>query len=151
MKSSYLSVVLTLTCLLGLGEAARAQDAGRVVANVPFEFVAGGVTLPAGTYTVTGSGTFLNGSYFIGDGISPEPHPDLVLMRSNDKSVFLHPTVFDGAPTGYAKFDFEHVGDKYFLSKIETPDGVYTFDPAQAMTKVAKLKDHSALVSSGAN
>ena len=53
MKSSYLTVVLTLTCLLGLGESSRAQDIRKVVVNVPFEFVAGGQTLPAGKYTVS--------------------------------------------------------------------------------------------------
>ena len=54
MKKSSLSVVLTLTCLLGLGVGARAQDVNKIVSNVPFEFVAGGVTLPAGTYTLGG-------------------------------------------------------------------------------------------------
>jgi len=38
MKKSYLTAVLTLTCLLGLGISARAQDAEGVRVNVPFEF-----------------------------------------------------------------------------------------------------------------
>jgi hypothetical protein len=49
MKTSYFTAVLTLTCLLGLGISARAQDTEGVRVNVPFEFVAGGATLPAGT------------------------------------------------------------------------------------------------------
>ncbi len=49
MKKSLFTVVLTMTCLLGLGISAHAQDASRVVVKVPFEFVAGGKTLPAGT------------------------------------------------------------------------------------------------------
>ena len=52
MKKSYLTAVFTLTCLLGLGISAHAQDTEGVRVNVPFEFVAGGTTLPAGTYTV---------------------------------------------------------------------------------------------------
>jgi hypothetical protein len=52
MKKAYLTAVLTLTCMLGLGISARAQDTEGVRVNVPFEFVAGGATLPAGTYTV---------------------------------------------------------------------------------------------------
>ena len=39
MKKSYLTVVLTLTCLLGLSGGAHAQDASRIVVNVPFDFV----------------------------------------------------------------------------------------------------------------
>jgi hypothetical protein len=46
MKTSYFTAVLTLTCLLGLGISAHAQDARGVVVNIPFEFVAGGATLP---------------------------------------------------------------------------------------------------------
>jgi hypothetical protein len=35
MKKSYLTAVLTLTCLLGLGISARAQDTEGVRVNVP--------------------------------------------------------------------------------------------------------------------
>ena len=52
MKKSFFTVVLTMTCLLGLGISAHAQDASGVVVKVPFEFVAGAKTLPAGTYSV---------------------------------------------------------------------------------------------------
>ena len=41
MKTSHLTVVLTLTCLLDLGMSARAEDGSSVVVSVPFEFVAG--------------------------------------------------------------------------------------------------------------
>ena len=44
MKNSYLAVVLTLSCLFGLGISARAQNAGKIAVNVPFDFVAGGET-----------------------------------------------------------------------------------------------------------
>ena len=64
MKKSYLTVVLTLTCLFGLGISARAQDASRVVATVPFDFVAGGETFPAGTLVVNIVGCFLAGLLF---------------------------------------------------------------------------------------
>ena len=52
MKKTYLTAVLTLACMLGVGISARAQDTEGVRVKVPFEFVAGGATLPAGTYTV---------------------------------------------------------------------------------------------------
>ena len=141
MKKLYLSVVLTMICLLGLGEGARALDTDKVVSNVPFEFVAGGVTLPAGVYTA--------------GGISPDAFPSYILIRSHDKGALLLPIAFDGtptvhgAPTGRGAFEFERVGDRYFLSKIETPAGVYTFATPRAITKVAQMKDHGTLTSSG--
>ena len=36
------------------------------------------------------------------------------------------PTVFDDVQTGHAQFNFEHVGDTYFLSAVETPIGTYS-------------------------
>ncbi|HMJ21149.1 MAG TPA: hypothetical protein VK513_04550, partial [Terriglobales bacterium] len=81
MKKSLLAVVLTLTCLLGLGISARAQDLDKVVVNVPFEFVAGGQTLPAGEYNVS--------------RVSDQAFPALAI-RSYDNNAFLLPMFFDG-------------------------------------------------------
>jgi hypothetical protein len=134
MKKSYLTVLLTLTCLLGLGKAARAQDASRIVVNVPFEFVAGGETLPAGTYSVS--------------PVSPESQPSLVI-RTHDKGTLLLPIVFDGVPADHAKVRFEHVGGTYFLRKVETPEGVYTVGTPRATTKVSQMKDYATMSSSG--
>jgi hypothetical protein len=136
MKKSYLIVVLTLTCLLGLSRGAHAQDASRIVVNVPFDFVAGGETLPAGMYSVS--------------RVSTEAQPDLVI-RSDDKSALLLPIVFDGVPAEQAKLGFEHVGDRYFLSKVETLAGVYRIGIPRAMTRVAQTKDHGTMSSSGTN
>jgi hypothetical protein len=101
-----------------------------------FDFVAEGETFPAGTYSVS--------------RVSSEAQPDLVI-RSDDKSTLLLPIVFDGVPAEQTKLGFEHLGDKYFLSKVETLAGVYTIGTPQAMTKVAQMKDHGTISSSGTN
>ena len=136
MKKSHLAVVLTLTCLLGVGISARAQDVDKVAVKVPFEFVAGAQTLPAGTYNVS--------------RVSDKEFTALVI-RSSDYSVFLLPIVFNGASSDNAKLRFEHVGDKYFLSKVKTPAGVYAIRTPRALTQVAQMRDHGAVSSSGAN
>jgi hypothetical protein len=143
VKKSSLAVVLTLTCLLGLGISARAQDLSKIAATVAFDFVARGETLPAGTYSVSRVSS--------GD-------PRSLAIRSDDNTVFLLPMSFDGdpmpvngAPPDHAEFSFEHVGGKYFLSKVETPGGIYAFRTPRAMTHVAQMKDHGTASSSGAN
>jgi hypothetical protein len=143
MKKSSLAVVLTLSCMLGLGISARAQDVDNLAVNVPFEFVAGGQMLPAGTYSVSRVSSQVNRA---------------LVIRSNDNSVFLLPTFFDGGSVSvnggsadHAELGFEHVGDKYFLSKVETLGGVYAFRTPRAMTQVAQMKDHGTASSSGAN
>jgi hypothetical protein len=136
MKKFYFIAVLTLTCAFGLGISARAQDADGVVVEVPFEFVAGGKTLPAGAYTVS--------------RVFPESQPGLVI-QSYDNSAFLLPIIFDGTGAKQATLAFNHVEDKYFLSKVETPIGTYTIGMPRAMTKVAQTKDRVTLSSSGTN
>jgi hypothetical protein len=136
MKKSGLFVALALTCLLGLGKSAHAQDTNGVVTKVPFEFVVGRATLPAGTYSIS--------------RVSSKAQLALVI-RGHDTSSFVLPFDFDGARGEPAKVSFEHVGDKYFLSKVDTPAGVYTIRTPGAMTKLAQMKDHDTVSSSGAN
>ncbi len=93
-------------------------------------------TLPAGTYSV--------------NRVSPEAHAGLII-RSYENGAFLLPMVFDGAPAEHAQLSFEHVGDKYFLSKVETPAGVYTIGTPRAVTKLAQMKEHEGMSSSGTN
>jgi hypothetical protein len=136
MQKHYSAVVLALVCILGLGVTAQAQDAGGVIVKVPFEFVAGGKTLPAGTYRVS--------------RVSPETQPGL-FIRSDKDGAMLLPTVFDGAAAEQSELSFAHVGDKYFLSKVGTPAGVYTIATPRAMTQLAQKKNHAGMSSSGAN
>jgi hypothetical protein len=143
MKKSYLFAVLTLTCLLGLGISSSAQDLDKIAGNIPFDFVAGGQTLPAGTYTVSRASSV---------------NPRSLVIYNADSSVFLLPAFFDGDPVAangatadQAEFSFVHEGGKYFLKQVETPGGVYGFKTPRAMTQVAQMKDHGTASSSGAN
>jgi hypothetical protein len=143
MKNAFLTIALTLICLPGLGIAARAQDVDKITANVPFDFIAGGKTLPAGTYSVR--------------QVSPEANP-VILIRSNDDSVFVIPMFADRdaasitvGSADQALLGFEHVGDKYFLSQIETIGGVYALKTPRTMNQVAQRKDHGSGSTSGFN
>ena len=138
MKKQYVAVLFTLICVLGLELGARAQDEGAVVANVPYDFVAGGRVLPAGTYRVnrvhsyTGSRELEISSYETGAG------------------ALLIATVFDSAQTEHTQLNFEHVGDKYFLSAVETPIGRYAIAIPPSAIKLA-LKEQPSPSSSGSN
>ena len=119
MKKSYLTAVLMLTCLLGVGVSARAQDADAVVVSVPFEFVAGGATLPAGEYRVS--------------RVNPGVNRELAISGYNKGNAFLLPLAFDDGPANGPTLSFEHVGGKYFLSRIKTLSGVYTMPASREM------------------
>jgi|SRR6202050_5648826 len=134
MKKSYLVAVLTLTCLVGLGITAHSQDTEGVRVKVPFEFVAGGATLPAGTYTV--GRLSLDAS----SGIT---------IRSFGNGVLVIPQVVDGTPAEHPKLSFEQVGGKYFLSEVDTPGGIYTFGLPRTMVALAQTKDQGTMSVSG--
>jgi hypothetical protein len=136
MKKQYLTAVLTLICFLGLGVGAQAESNNEVVTNIPFEFVVGGVTLSAGTYSVSRVSSALDSH---------------LVIRRGEYGMFLFPIAFDGASTEGALLTFEHVGNKYFLSKVKTPAGVYTIGTSRALTMDAQKKAHEGMFSSGTN
>lgn len=136
MKKSYFAAVLTLTCLLGIGMSANAQDTEGVSVKVPFEFVAGGATLPAGTYTV--------------GRISVDASSGIAI-RTYGHGAFALPMVVDGTPAKEPKLSFERVGDKYFLTEADTPGGIYTFALPRAMVALAQANDQGTVSSGGTN
>ena len=128
MKKQCLTVLFTLICVLGLGLGARAQEEDTVVTKMPFGFVAGGKVLPAGTYRVS--------------RVSPASGSRELEMRSYETraSVFVTPTVFDDVRSDKAQLNFEHLGDTYFLSTIETPIGTYSIDMPPSAIKLAQTQ-----------
>src|SRR5580704_17505553 len=123
MKKSYFAAVLTLTCLLGVGISAHAQDTEGVSVKVPFEFVAGGATLPPGTYTI---------------GRISVDAASGIAIRTFGHGSFALPVVVDGTPDKQMALDFDLVGDKYFVTDADTPAGVYTFALAKGMVALAQ-------------
>lgn len=123
-------VLLAMIGLLGLSAGARAQE-GRVVANIPYEFVAGSKTFPAGTYTIT--------------RVSPDK--TLVLQIRNKEtsqdSVFLLP-VSSEAAVDQPHLSFEHVGGTYYLGRIATPAGAYILPMPKAAASLGKVKQSDA-------
>jgi hypothetical protein len=136
MKKSYFAAVLTLTCLLGVGISAHGQDTEGVRVKVPFEFVAGGKTLPAGTYTL--------------GRLSLEAYSGIEISSYGQGAIVL-PIAVDGTPAKAPKLSFELVGDKHFLTEADTPGGVYTFALPKAMVALAQTKDQGTVSSGGTN
>jgi hypothetical protein len=138
MKKLYLIAVLTAICLLGLNISAPAEDLDGAIVTVPFEFVAGGVTLPAGEYRV--------------DRVSSNGDPELAIRSYNKGGgAFLLPITFAAVADGQPKLSFEQVGDKHFLSQVETLRGVYTLGLPRAAAALARMKDQGTSSSSGTN
>jgi hypothetical protein len=134
MKKSFVTAALMLTCLLGVGVSAHAQDADAVVVSVPFDFVAGGATLPAGEYRVSRT--------------NPGASRELAINGYDKGNAFLLPVTFDYSLSSQPTLSFEQVGGKYFLSKIKTPEGVYTMPAPRERIMLGRANTPSPAASS---
>jgi hypothetical protein len=87
--------------------AAQAQGVRRIVVNVPFDFVVGRQTLPAGTYTVKQM---------------TRDNDKMLLVQSADWHIAqiaqTSPVEASASAESAARLDFRRYGDKYFLARV---------------------------------
>jgi hypothetical protein len=132
----YTRILVAIIFLLGLGVAANAQTQPVIAANMPFEFVAGKTTLPAGAYVVK--------------QISAQPFDVLMITsRDNGTSVFVNPTEMEDASTYKPNMSFRKVGEQHVLSQIQTADYVYNFRVSRSVTLAAAAKPRDTVSVSG--
>jgi hypothetical protein len=135
---TYAKIIVAVTFLFGLGVAANAEMQPQVAVTLPFDFVTGKTTLPAGQYTVT--------------RISAQPF-DVLLLTNGDThaSVFLRPTEMEGASDDQPKVGFKKIGEQHFLSSIQTADYLYNFhvSPAVILEAAAKPNGNVSVSASG--
>jgi hypothetical protein len=136
MKYHLGNALLLLTSLCGLVVGAEAETHREVIVTIPYEFVAGGRTLPAGTYTVSR----LSNDRLSGLSIVSYEQRSGVLVLTNQ---------FENRPGNDAKVRFERVGDMYYLSSIETLDGVYTVSLPRSISVLARSKHGGSTSASG--
>jgi len=130
MKTLHVTALLVLTCLIGLSVGAHAQDVDAVVVTVPFDFVAGGATLPAGEYKI--------------HRVDSSSNRELVIYSYRNGGAFVLPVAFDGGLTNQPTLSFEHIGGRYFLSRVKTAGGVYTMTTPPARIALAKSQGSSS-------
>jgi hypothetical protein len=132
----YTKILIAFIFLLGLGVAAKAETRTEIVAKLPFQFVVGGETLPAGTYKVS--------------RLSDDPFSILMLTNENNTAgVFVLPLSI-ASPSSYKpQVDFKQVGKQYLLSSIQTADFVYKIPVSRSRVMVAAAKPHDTVSVSG--
>ena len=120
-------MAFVLLSVVGLRSPASAQE-GAVVVTVPFEFVVGTTTLPAGTYTVSRTSPLASST---------------LLIFNHDHGAFLLATAFDERRSDNTSLSFDLIGDKHVLSKIKTLVGTYTIDSSREAERLTKLAQSS--------
>jgi hypothetical protein len=110
MRKRLFGVCAALLLIVGIGAVtAAAQSSISMVANIPFDFIIGTATLPAGEYKI--DRVLLN-------------NPSVLVFRSSRASA-LTPTQAEEPKTGKGayKLVFHRCGDTYFLSQVWGEDG----------------------------
>jgi hypothetical protein len=141
MKRIYVRFLSAFFGVAAFAAVTRAQEFDQIIVNAPHEFVVAGKTLPAGPYRVHRGSDFntwtlvmtnlesRDSVYLLSDGVSP--------TREDKPAV-----------------SFQHIGDQYFLSKIETADHIFSIPVDAKAAQVVAMKKQttpSASSSSGSN
>ena len=138
MKNLLASNLVIILSLLGLAAGAKAETHREVIVKIPYEFVAAGRTLPAGTYIVSR----LSDDRVAGLSIISYEQRSGVLVLANQ---------FESRPADDTKVFFERVGDMYYLSSIQTLDGVYSLPLPRSAVLMAKSAHTYGMTASGAH
>jgi hypothetical protein len=105
MKKQITIALLGLALTFALAATASAREAGTMRIHVPFDFVAGGKQLHAGSYTVRRA-----------DGASA-----LIIRSEDGRAAAIVITTAGGAPTPRATMSFRQYGERYFLAEVSIP------------------------------
>jgi hypothetical protein len=134
MKRQYLRLLMALVGLAVFGVTAKAQFSDQLTVTVPFEFVAAGKTLPAGTYRV--------------NRLSGNNLEELVLSGPDNRAgVFVNATEVRSVRAGKTQVSFEQAGDQHFLSKIETENHVFDIAVPRSAALLASAPSHTGTTS----
>lgn len=108
MKKQVLRIVVSAMALLAAVAAMAQAPSGKVLVNVPFEFVVGSQHMPAGRYLVTSAA---NGFLQIHD---TEVANNQTFLQAN--------SIYSNTPKE-AKLIFHRYGDTYFLAEVWNGNG----------------------------
>jgi hypothetical protein len=140
MRKHYLRILIAVIGVAGLGMAANGQVVepvvDQIVANIPYEFMVAGKTLPPGSYRVNRlSGT-----------------DALILCSFKSRArVMVLSTSVESTRADKPEVSFEQVDGQHFLSKIETAEHVFTIPVSRSEILEAAARSHSGTSTSGSS
>jgi hypothetical protein len=135
---NYARALVAIAFFLGLTGAVKAQGQDGVIVAMPFEFVAGAKTLPAGTYTVRNSSDDRTGTLVISS-------------QDHGTAMFLLPYVSESAVTSKPELSFDRVDGHYFLSTVQTPETTYRIHVPHASANETVVKANDGIPASAAH
>ena len=123
----YAKTLVAIAFLLGFTSVVKAESQDGVIVDMPFEFVVGATTLPAGTYTVHNLADDTSGT---------------LVIRSKEQgtAMFVLPYASESTETFKPELSLDKVGDHYFLNTIRTAETVYRIHVSRSALKETAAK-----------
>ncbi len=132
MKNLFLLVATMTVLAIAGGNAAQAQVADPVVADIPFGFTVRDTTFPAGEYTIKRLDS-------VDTGVMEIRSAD-----GNETLIFLVGSVKAKKEPNQTELVFDRVGDQYFLSEIFEAENDYGVELRKSRTE-RKLEKEGAI------
>ena len=136
MKHNILHAFLAIGLLTALVTGGHAQTLDTIIVNVPFDFIVGNTTLPAGTYTVDRA---------------LSSNPNGLVLRGRDGNSTILTSGITGTSDGSPRLVFNRYGSQYFLHEIRTLAGVRELSRSRTEVKLAEMQKHETISASGSN
>ena len=139
MRRQCLRIVIALIGVAVFGIGVKAQVLDQIEVNIPYQFVVAGKTLPAGAYRVKRVGV-------------TDPRLLILISLETRATVIIHSTWVENNENNDAdknEVSFVQVGDEHFLSKIETPNHLFTISVSLSEILEAAAKSQSGSSASG--
>jgi hypothetical protein len=138
MKKYLVRIATAAFALAALAAGAKALASDQLIVNIPYEFVAAGKTLPAGTYRV--------------NRLDDASGSQLVLSSyENRVGVVVVSTEREDARGDKPSFTFQEIGGQHFLSRIETAEHIFTIPVSKSAVLEAAIKSPQRSTSSAAS
>jgi hypothetical protein len=129
---TFARIVVAMLGFAALAMGARTQEPDQLTIRIPYEFVASGKTLPAGTYRLNRTQT------------SPEQHQLVLRNVERAAGVLVTPSEVEVAGAGKPAFTFQEIGGRHFLTQIHTAQYVFAVPVSKSVILEAANKSHQA-------
>jgi hypothetical protein len=136
MKKYFVGILSAVFGMAAFAMAAKAATSDQLLVKIPYEFVVGGKTLPAGTYRVS--------------RVSFDTEGELVISGvDHHAGALVHADMWEDARSYDPKFQFEPIAGQHFLSGIQTGEHVFTI-PVSKSAVMEAMKSHQGSTTSTA-
>jgi len=137
MKKYLAGMFAVVFSMAAFAMAAPAATSDQLLVTIPYDFVVGGKTLPAGTYRVSRVSTTDLGTLLLNN-------------VNNHAGVLLNASEWEDVRADKPELRFQQIAGQHFLSAIETSEHVFNIPVSKSAVELAMKSQQGSPASSAA-